>query len=66
MMSRNTKRIFLAAALALSIVGCSDEEKIKPSPLPDFKETVDIEKIWSHGVGDGNGKLYVTLTPALA
>lgn len=66
MISRNSKRIFLAAALALSIVGCSDEEKIKPSPLPDFKESVDIEKIWSHGVGDGMGKLYITLTPALA
>lgn len=65
MMPRNSKRIFLAAALALTIAGCSDEEKIKPSPLPNFKETVDIKKIWSHGVGGGMGKLYVTLTPAL-
>jgi len=66
MMWRHNKRIILAAALALTLAACSDEERIKPSPLPDFKETVDIKKLWSHGVGDGNGKLYVTLAPALA
>lgn len=48
-------------------VGCSstDEKEQKPAPLPEFKAERSFDKLWSHGIGDGNGELYNRLTPAI-
>ncbi|HSB97209.1 MAG TPA: PQQ-binding-like beta-propeller repeat protein, partial [Spongiibacteraceae bacterium] len=67
----NVIRYALAGLLSLAIVGCSsfgkdDDKEQQPSPLPEFKEEQSLDKVWSHGVGDGQGKLYNRLTPAIA
>jgi len=66
----NVIRYALAGLLSCAIVGCSsfgkdDDKEQKPSPLPEFKEEQSLDKVWSHGVGDGQGKLYNRLTPAI-
>lgn len=33
--------------------------------LVDFKETLDLDKVWSHGIGEGQNKGFSSLTPAL-
>jgi outer membrane protein assembly factor BamB len=55
----------VAAALVASLSACStvsgwfdfdeEDESKQPAPLVDFAETVKIKKMWSHGVGDGQG-----------
>lgn len=43
-----------------------DDKEQKPAPLPEFKEEQTLDKVWSHGVGDGQGKLYNRLVPAVS
>lgn len=33
--------------------------------LVDFKETLDLDKVWSRGIGEGQNKGFSSLTPAL-
>jgi outer membrane protein assembly factor BamB len=59
------------ALLGLTIVGCSmfdkdDDKEQQPSPLPEFKEELALDKVWSSSVGDGQGKLYNRLVPAIS
>lgn len=61
----------LVALLGLTMAGCSmfnkdDDKEQQPSPLPEFKEELSLDKVWSHGVGDGQGKLYNRLVPAIS
>ena len=61
----------LLVALGFIVAGCSsfgkdDDKEQKPSPLPDFKAEQELDKVWSHGNGDGQGKLYNRLVPAIA
>ena len=62
----------LRGLVLLTLVGamlaCSsnDEKEQAPSPLPEFKAERVFDKLWSHGIGNGQGKLYNRLTPALA
>jgi outer membrane protein assembly factor BamB len=37
----------------------------EPMELVDFKETLDLDKAWSRGIGDGQNKGFSSLTPAL-
>ncbi|WP_445379765.1 outer membrane protein assembly factor BamB [Pseudomonas syringae] len=58
-----------AALLALAILaaGCSSNSKkeLPPAELTDFKEEVVLHKQWSRSVGDGQGKTYNMLVPAI-
>jgi len=58
-----------AALLALAVLaaGCSSNSKkeLPPAPLTDFKEEVVLHKEWSRSIGDGQGKTYNMLEPAI-
>lgn len=72
-------RLVLLLMLAALLQGCSavdwvknigsgsDEEKEaqKPAPLVDFSAEVELRKVWSAGVGNGQGKKYNRLQAAL-
>ena len=58
-----------AALLALAILaaGCSSNSKkeLPPAELTSFKEEVVLHKEWSRSIGDGQGKIYNMLVPAI-
>jgi outer membrane protein assembly factor BamB len=74
-MSRGYRWLF-AALLALSLSGCStisgwfdfdDEDDPKqPAELLDIDETANIKKLWSHGVGNGQGDGFYKIQPAIS
>ena len=49
---------------ACSLFGGDDDEKLEPTELLDFDQTMDIQKIWSGKVGDGSEFLRLALNPA--
>ena len=59
----------LLIAVPLLLSGCSwiknwgDDEPGDPAPLVDFEETVKVGKIWSTSVGDGMGKMGISMAP---
>jgi outer membrane protein assembly factor BamB len=63
---RHFSWLVLLCAFAMS--GCSWFSKKtgnEPMELVDFKETLDLDKVWSHGIGEGQNKGFSSLTPAL-
>jgi outer membrane protein assembly factor BamB len=60
--------VAIAALLAI-LAGCSsfssDDDEQEPAPLPDFKEELRFDEVWSRNVGDGQGELYNRLAPAV-
>jgi len=63
---RHLSWLVLLCAFAMS--GCSWFSKKtgnEPMELVDFKETLDLDKAWSRGIGDGQNKGFSSLTPAL-
>ena len=58
-----------AALLALAILaaGCSSNSKkeLPPAELTSFNEEVVLQKQWSRSIGDGQGKTYNMLVPAI-
>ena len=68
-------RWFVAAALVTSLSACStvkgwfdfdDEDDPKqPAELVDIKQTVKIDKLWSHGVGNGQGAGFYKIQPVI-
>jgi outer membrane protein assembly factor BamB len=62
-------RTVIGALMLIALTGCGlfskDEEGQGPAPLPDFKAEVRIDSVWSHGIGNGQGKLYNRLAPAV-
>lgn len=72
--ARGLPRLFAVALLAVALGGCSwieglteddEEEELEPTPLVDFQPEVEVRELWSRGVGNGQGKLYNRLQPAL-
>lgn len=65
--SMNLIRWICAGVCLSALLGCSSQEEKEqgPAPLPDFKQERGFDKLWSHGIGDGQGKLYNRLTPAI-
>jgi len=67
-------RIVLLVAASLLLGGCSwhmwdflrDSKTKRPDVLVDFKEEVRFRKNWSTGVGNGQGKEYNRLKPAIS
>ena len=71
MLLRNAFVKSIRAALVLAaitvVAACSsnkDKEK-EAAPLPEFKAEQRFDRLWSHGVGNGQGKLYNRLAPAI-
>jgi len=60
----------MSALLLVALAGCSsfgkDDKEQEPAPLPEFKAEQSFDKLWSHGVGNGQGKLYNRLAPAVS
>ncbi|WP_454256764.1 outer membrane protein assembly factor BamB [Pseudomonas sp. Marseille-Q8238] len=66
---RDVMRWNYAALLALAVLatGCSSTSKkeLPPAELTKFQEEVELKVEWSRSIGDGQGDLYNTLTPAV-
>lgn len=57
------KRIVPFLALTLAACGGSKAVREPPAPLPEFTPQVQVQELWSAGVGAGVGTLPVRLTP---
>jgi outer membrane protein assembly factor BamB len=71
---RQFSRHLLALALLLNLAACStvsgwfesdEDEASKPAELTDFDERVEMDELWSVGVGDGQGAGFYRLRPAI-
>ena len=63
------RRCAICLLAALSIAGCSlfggdDDEELQPTELVDFKQTLDVRRLWSAKLGDGTEFLRIALSPA--
>ncbi len=68
-------RWILPVWLLLSLSACStisgwfdiddDDDLTQPAKLQDIEEKVDIDRLWSRGIGDGQGDGFYRLRPAL-
>ena len=60
-------RTAIATLCLTKLFACSTQEEKEqgPAPLPEFKAERDFDKMWSHGIGNGQGELYNRLTPAV-
>lgn len=59
---------WLVLLCAFAVSGCSWFSKKtgnEPMELVDFQETLDLEKVWSSSIGEGQNKGFSSLTPAL-
>lgn len=59
---------WLVLVFAFATSGCSWFSKKtgnEPMELVDFEESVDIDKVWKRGVGEGQNQGFSRLTPAL-
>lgn len=59
---------WLVLLCAFTLSGCSWFSKKtgnEPLELVDFKETVDLDKVWKRGIGEGQNEGFSRLTPAL-
>ncbi len=69
-------RSLMALSLVLSMSACStvkgwfemddDEDLTAPVELVDINESVKIKKLWSKGIGDGQGKGYLKIQPVIS
>lgn len=61
----------ITVLLSSALGGCSlfksddAEDETKPAALVDIKAEQRFDKVWSHGVGNGQGSLYNRLRPAI-
>lgn len=61
------KRASLLALAILAVVGCSSKstKELPPAELTATTKEVQLNKQWSRSIGDGQGKLYNLLEPAV-
>jgi outer membrane protein assembly factor BamB len=73
-MRREYKRL-LTLAMAVSLTGCStisgwfdsdDDDPTAPMDLVKIEQTVKVKKLWSAGVGDGQGDGLYRIQPAIS
>ncbi len=64
----NLKALLLVGA-TIGLSACSmfskDEETLAPNPLPDIKAEVKVDEVWSRSIGDGQGKTWLKIEPAV-
>lgn len=68
-------RWLVAFALIVSLSGCStikgwfefddDDDPKQPAKLVEFDQTIKIKKLWSHGIGNGQGAGFYQIQPAI-
>lgn len=72
---RQISRQLISLTMVLTLAGCStisgwfesdDDEATAPAELMDIAETVNIEELWSVGIGDGQGDGRYRLRPAIS
>ncbi|MEZ5510329.1 MAG: outer membrane protein assembly factor BamB [Gammaproteobacteria bacterium] len=58
---------FLVLLIPFLLAGCSndDDNVIEPSPLPSFKSTATVKKLWATQVGQGVDGAFLSLRPAV-
>jgi outer membrane protein assembly factor BamB len=58
---------FLILLVPFLLAGCSnnDDSVIEPSPLPQFKSTAKVKKLWAVSVGKGVDSAFLSLKPAV-
>ncbi|MBE9538418.1 MAG: outer membrane protein assembly factor BamB [Proteobacteria bacterium] len=69
-------RTLATISLVLTLSACStvsgwfdlddDEDLTAPVDLVDIDQSVEIKKLWSRGIGDGQGEGYYKIQPAIA
>lgn len=62
-------RALLGACAIAVVTGCSSSktrEDLLPAQLKDVPQEVSLHKLWSHGVGNGQGEKFNRLQPAVA
>lgn len=62
------RNILIPVLASLMLAGCgifSSDESEQPRELVDFESSVELERLWSTRVGDGQGDLFRRLAPAL-
>ena len=74
--TRTPWRSIIAISLVLTLSACStvkgwfqiddDEDPTQPVELVDIDETVNIKKLWSRSVGDGQGDGYYKIQPVIS
>jgi outer membrane protein assembly factor BamB len=62
-------RIVVVAAAAFFVAGCSlfgngKDDELEPAKLIEFKQTLDVRKLWSAKMGKGTEFLRIALSPA--
>lgn len=60
----------ILALLLAMLAGCAlfdgdDEEEQGPAPLVEFDTEVKLDRVWNDSIGNGQGKLYNRLVPAV-
>lgn len=56
----------LLAALLLAMVGCSSDKEVDPpAELVDIRQTRDVQRLWSVGLGGDSERLRLALRPAV-
>lgn len=69
MMQAPVRRLgWLVLLCAFTLSGCSWFSKKtgnEPLELVDFEETIDLDKVWSRSIGEGQNQGFSRLTPAL-
>lgn len=68
-------RWLIAIVLIMNLTACStikgwfqvddDDDPKQPAELIDIDETIKIKKLWSHGVGDGQGDGFYKIQPGI-
>lgn len=63
------RRCAICLLAAMSIAGCGlfggdDDEELQPTELLDFKQTLEVKRLWSAKLGDGTEFLRIALSPA--
>lgn len=49
-----------------SLIGCSDDDNAEPpAELTEFKQTLNVEELWSVNTGEGVGQLFIKLVPLI-
>ncbi|MCG8672851.1 MAG: outer membrane protein assembly factor BamB [Pseudomonadales bacterium] len=59
-------RLLLLILASFAIVACSDDDDVlPPSPLPEFKPSIQVEKLWGYEIDNGIEDNFLLLRPAI-